>query len=84
VLSPEIVRVPGGKLGAAFVGISGLAITIFAMVLAVIPPPPPTNKLLFELKVVGGAGSFLLVGGLIYWNAHRRSKNAGSARVSER
>jgi len=72
--SHEIVKVPGGKVGAVFVGISGLAVTLFAMVLATIPPAD-ADKMLFEVKVLGGAGSFILVGGLIYWRPSTQSIN---------
>src|SRR2546423_5303542 len=65
----EVVLAPGGKLGAWAVGLSGLCITLFAMIVAMIPPPDMGNSLLFRLKVIGGALGFILVGGLIYWCA---------------
>ncbi len=68
---PETVRVPGGDVGAKLVGISGLVMTLFAMVVAMIPPGEETQPLLFELKVVGGALGFVLLGGVVYWRAHR-------------
>ncbi|HZS44655.1 MAG TPA: APC family permease [Blastocatellia bacterium] len=73
--SSEIVKAPGGVIGAAFVGLSGLAITIFAIVLATIPPAD-ADPLLFRVKVLGGAGGFILVGGLIYWIAQFKAKRA--------
>jgi|GEM_PF-52320 len=72
VRSEEIVRAPGGKIGAFLIGFSGLAVTLFAMILAIIPPGD-ADKVLFELKVLGGAGSFILVGGMIYWRANKQS-----------
>jgi amino acid transporter len=69
---PETVRVPGGTIGAWLVGGSGLCITLFAMLISMIPPPDDTQPLLFELKVVGGAVGFVLIGGVVYWRAHRR------------
>jgi amino acid transporter len=59
------------------VGVSGLAVTIFAMVVATIPPPGTTEPWLFEVKVLGGAGAFVATGGLLYWRALR-----GRARAS--
>ena len=53
------------------VGLSGLAVTIFAMVVATIPPPGTTEPWLFELKVLGGATAFVAAGGLLYWRARR-------------
>jgi len=53
------------------VGLSGLAVTIFAMVVAAIPPPGTIEPWLFELKVLGGATAFVAAGGLLYWRARR-------------
>jgi amino acid transporter len=69
---PETVRVPGGKVGAAVVGISGLFVTVFAMGVAMIPPGDDTQPALFVIKVVGGALAFVLIGGIVYWRAQRR------------
>jgi len=60
---------PGGPIGAWFTGLSGIVVTLFAMIIATIPPPDFGNPLLFRLKVIGGALGFILVGGLIYWRA---------------
>ncbi len=69
---PETVRVPGGSAGAWIVGLSGLLVTMFAMVVAMIPPSDDAQKLLFELKVVGGALAFVGIGGVVYWIANRK------------
>ena len=63
----DTVRVPGGALGARIVGISGLVVTVLAMVVATVPPDGETNPLLFEAKVVGGALGFVALGGVVYW-----------------
>jgi amino acid transporter len=70
---PDTVRVPGGRIGAWLVGLSGLAVTLFAMGVAMIPPGDDAQPGLFFLKVVGGALSFVLIGGLVYWRAQRRT-----------
>jgi glutamate:GABA antiporter len=69
----ETVRVPGGPAVAWLVGVSGLSVALFAMVVAMVPPDGETNVLLFEAKVVGGALAFILFGGAVYWRAHRSS-----------
>lgn len=66
------VRVPGGRVGAWAVGLSGLSVTLFAMFVATVPPEGEGDPLLFEMKVVGGALGFVALGGLVYWRAHRR------------
>jgi amino acid transporter len=68
---PETVRVPGGRVGATLIGVSGLLVTLFAMGVAMVPPADDTNALLFEIKVVGGALGFILIGAGVYWRAHR-------------
>jgi amino acid transporter len=72
----DVVRVPGGKAGAWATGLSGLFVTLFAMVVAMIPPGDEAHPLLFELKVVGGALGFVLIGGVVYWRAHRAARVA--------
>ena len=71
---PGVILAPGGKAGALIIGLSGLCVTLFAMGVATIPPPGTQEPLLFRLKVIGGALSFIGFGGLIYWRAARRAK----------
>src|SRR5690242_2629087 len=73
--SSEVVLAPGGSIGGWLTGLSGIIMTLFAMVIATIPPPEMGNPLLFRLKVIGGALGFVLIGGLIYGCA--RLKKAG-------
>jgi hypothetical protein len=68
------VLVPGGSIVAWLTGLSGIIVTLFAMIIATIPPPDIGNTLLFRLKVVGGALGFILIGGLIYWRARLKEK----------
>jgi amino acid transporter len=75
----DVVRVPGGTLGAQATGISGLLMTLFAMGVAMVPPSDEANPMLFEIKVVGGALGFVLLGGVVYWRAHR---SAGKTSVA--
>lgn len=58
-------------LRTLLVGVSGLAVTVFAMVVATIPPPGTTQPWLFEVKVLGGASIFVAAGGLLYRHAQR-------------
>jgi hypothetical protein len=41
------------------------------MKIATVPPSGTTDPLIFQLKVVGGAAFFVVVGGLIYWRGRR-------------
>ena len=62
---------PPRRLRTVLVGGTGLTVTVFAMVVAMIPPPGTTDPWLFELKVAGGAFAFVAAGGLLYWRAVR-------------
>lgn len=60
----------GGRIAALAIGICGFAFTLFAMVIATIPPD--SHEIwLFLVKVLGGAGFFVALGGLIYWRGKR-------------
>ena len=72
--SSEVVLAPGGSIGGWFTGLSGMIVTLFAMIIATIPPPDMGDALLFRLKVIGGALGFILIGGLIYWCARLKEK----------
>lgn len=72
----EVILAPGGKLGALAIGLSGLLITLFAMIVTMIPPPGTENPWAFRAKVIGGATCFVLLGGVIYWRA-RSSQRLG-------
>jgi amino acid transporter len=65
----EVVLAPGGSIGVWLTGLSGIIVTLFAMIVATIPPPDIGNATVFRLKVIGGALGFVLIGGLIYWCA---------------
>ncbi|MFN0112625.1 MAG: APC family permease [Blastocatellia bacterium] len=67
--SGDVTLVPGGKLGGWLIGLSGLAVTLFAMIVALIPPGSSANRWLFFLKVIGGALAFVAVGGVIYFRS---------------
>ncbi|MEP6691007.1 MAG: APC family permease [Gemmatimonadaceae bacterium] len=79
------VHVPGGNGMATLVGASGFVITAFAMIVAMIPPGDTADPWTFRLKVIGGAGGFILVGGAIYWRAQRalaRTRSSGESPAS--
>ncbi len=60
-----------GRPPAVVIGACGFVFTIFAMIMAMIPPEADQAGT-FLLKVVGGAGFFVLLGGLIYWRGRGR------------
>jgi hypothetical protein len=54
--------------------VCGLAITIFAMVVASIPPADAPSRAAFAAKVIGGAAAFVALGGTIYWRARAKPR----------
>jgi amino acid transporter len=58
----------------AMLTVSGSAITVFAMIVAMIPPTGTAHPVLFFVKVAGGAGAFIGFGGLLYWRANRANR----------
>src|SRR4029077_5369085 len=64
--------VPGGATGALISGLCGIAITLFAMVIAVIPPPGTSDVPVHEVTILGGSFFLVAVGLLIYWRGKRK------------
>jgi amino acid transporter len=60
-----------GRIASTITGLSGLLLTIGAMVVATIPPSDTPDPWVFRLKVIGGALLFVLIGGGVYWRARR-------------
>jgi amino acid transporter len=58
--------IPGGKAGVWFAGGLGFIIVLASIILSVIPPGETTNKLLFEIKLIGGTGFSLLLGVMLF------------------
>lgn len=53
------------------IGLSGLSLALLAMVIATVPPAGTEEPWLFRLKVIGGAGAFVLLGGALYLRGRR-------------
>ena len=66
-------QLPGGRVGATLAGVCGLAITVFAMIVASIPPADAPSRFEFGAKVIGGAAAFVALGGAIYWRARAKT-----------
>jgi amino acid transporter len=58
---------PAGML----IGLAGLGLTLFAMLIATVPPSGSTDPWIFRLKVIGGAGFCVVLGLIIYWRGRK-------------
>jgi amino acid transporter len=70
--NPAAILVPGGRAGVWIVGLLGFVICLLSMALSMIPPGETTNRLTFELKLIGGTGVAILIGLVLYWNSKRK------------
>jgi glutamate:GABA antiporter len=68
--TPSLRRFAGSPV-RLLIGLAGLALTLFAMIIATIPPSGTTDPWLFRLKVIGGAGFCILLGLVIYWRGRK-------------
>src|SRR4051812_22687463 len=57
-------------------GLAGLLLTLGAMLVATIPPSDTSDPWTFRVKVIGGAGAFVLIGAAVYWRGRRKDSAA--------
>ena len=69
---PDVMRVPGGRPVAVFLGALGFVTTAVSIVLACVPPDDEPNKTLAVVKVVGSSLVLVGIGAIIYWLGSRR------------
>jgi amino acid transporter len=79
----EIVRVPGGKPAAFFIGILGFVGTCATIVSAVAPDPTEPHKVLFVAKLILLSVAVIGGGAVLYAAGSRRAKHEGSGQGSE-
>ncbi len=60
-----------GRPAGIAIGLCGLSLTLFAMLIATVPPSDTAEPWLFRLKVIGGAAFCVAIGGVIYWRGRR-------------
>jgi glutamate:GABA antiporter len=69
------VLVPGGITGVWVSGSLGFIVVLIGILVSLIPPGDSSNKLGFEMKLVGGTAVSILLGLILYWRG-ARSKQA--------
>jgi glutamate:GABA antiporter len=66
----------GFRFASRIAAVSGMAVTLIAIVFAAIPPPEASSTAIFETKVVGGSVFFGLLGWIVFqrYQAKRQPK----------
>ena len=76
----DAVLIPGGKAGVWIVSGTGLTIVLIGILVSLVPPGDSSDKLGFELKLVGGTLAAIVLGLTLYWRGARQ-KNAARSQV---
>jgi glutamate:GABA antiporter len=73
--NPHAVLVPGGLPGVWISGSLGFLVVLIGIVVSLVPPGDSSNKLGFEMKLVGGTLVSILLGLILYWRGARSKQN---------
>jgi glutamate:GABA antiporter len=68
------VLVPGGLSGVWISGCLGFLVVLIGIAVSLVPPGDSSDKLGFELKLVGGTLGSILLGLVLYWRGARSKK----------
>jgi glutamate:GABA antiporter len=67
----QAVLIPGGKIGVWITASLAFIVTFASIIFSIIPPGDSSNKVLFEIKVVGASIGGILFGLMLYWRGAR-------------
>jgi amino acid transporter len=74
----QAVLIPGGRLGVYLTAGLAAAVTFASIVFSIIPPGDSSNKVLFEIKVIGSSIAAIAIGLVLYYRG-ARAKARGAA-----
>jgi amino acid transporter len=74
--NPQAVLIPGGKAGVWLASGLGFLVVLAGIVLSLIPPGDSSNKLGFELKLIGGTVASVALGLILYLRGVRSKTRA--------
>jgi len=69
------VLIPGGQAGVWVISILGFVTVLIGIIVSLVPPGDSSDKLGFELRLVGGTLAAIALGLSLYWRG-ARAKNA--------
>jgi glutamate:GABA antiporter len=67
----QAVLIPGGRIGVYLTSGLAAAVTFASIVFSIIPPGDSSNKVLFEIKVIGSSIAAIAVGLVLYYRGAR-------------
>ena len=73
------VLIPGGKFGVWLAAGCGFTVVLGSILLSLIPPGDEPNKLVFEIKLVGGTLAAIFLGLGLYWRGAREKAKEAAA-----
>jgi amino acid transporter len=75
--NPQAVLIPGGKPGVWLASSLGFLVVLAGIVLSLIPPGDSSDKLGFELKLLGGTAASVALGLILYFRGARSKARPG-------
>jgi glutamate:GABA antiporter len=73
------VLIPGGKPGVWVISSVGFLVVLIGIIVSLVPPGDSSDKLGFELKLIGGTAAALALGLSLYWRGARAKKRQAIA-----
>jgi amino acid transporter len=77
--APEIIRVPGGKPAAYFIGTLGFLTSVVTIILSLVPPTEEPHKIAAVLKIVIATAAMVGIGVALFYAGRRRVQRTASA-----
>ncbi len=66
------VLIPGGKAGVWIISILGFVVVLIGIIVSLVPPGDSSDKVGFELRLVGGTAAAIVLGLSLYWRGVRQ------------
>ncbi len=77
--NPQAVLIPGGKAGVWIAGGLGFLVVLGGIAVSLVPPGDSSDKLGFELKLVGGTLAAIVLGLVLYFRGARTKSGEAAA-----
>ena len=71
----QAVLIPGGKAGVWILSVVGFLVVLIGIVVSLVPPGESTNRIGFEVRLVGGTVGALAIGLFLYFRGARTKKS---------